>query len=293
MLQQLTSKKVAPYLFLAPILVFGVVFFLLPIVYSAYISLNNWDSLTPPRWAGFNNYIYLLTRDPFFYRSLLNTFYFAFGGIIIGVPLALLVAYAFSNSRYQSLWRSLYWLPMVTNVVAVAYIWQYVLNDTFGIVNILLGMLGLPGPGWLTDPRLAMFSTILVFVWMRLGENMLLFSAGLSNVDESYYEAAKLDGANAVQIFFRITLPLLKPTILFVLITNFITGISYFTLMMTLTEGGPLRSTTVTGLYMYEMAFADLRMGRASAAAYILFAVIFVITLLQLRFFRRGGVEAH
>jgi multiple sugar transport system permease protein len=293
MWQMLSSKKVTPYLFLLPAALFGVIFFLLPILFSAYISLTNWDSLTPPRWVGLNNYIFLMTKDPFFWRSLLNTFYFAFGGILVGVPLALIVAYSFSNSKYQSVWRSLYWLPMITNVVAVAYIWQYVLHDTYGILNLMLAGLRLPGPGWLTDPRLAMISTILVFVWMRLGENMLLFSAGLADIDESYYEAARIDGANRWQLFTRITIPLLRPTILFVLITNFITGISYFTLMMVLTEGGPLRSTTVTGLYMYEMAFADLRMGRASAAAYILFVAIFVITLLQLRFFRRGGVEAH
>lgn len=289
----LSSKRTAPYLFLLPVFLFGLVMFGLPLLYSAYISFTSWDSLSPPRWVGLDNYIYLLTRDRFFFTSLLNTFYFAFGTILIGVPIALVVAYAFSRSRYQSLWRSLYWLPMITNVVAVAYIWQFVLHDTYGILNSTLSWFGLPGPGWLTDPSLSMFSTILVFVWMQLGHNMLLFSAGLSDIDETYYEAARLDGASAWQIFSKVTVPLLKPTILFVLITNFITGISYFTLMMVLTEGGPLRTTTVTALYMYEMAFADLRLGRASAAAYILAAIILVITLLQLRYFRRGGVEAH
>lgn len=289
----LSSKQVAPFIFMLPVALFGAIFFLLPIGYSAYISLTDWDSLTPPRWVGLGNYIYLLTQDRFFYTSLFNTFYFAFGAIVIGVPLALVVAYAFSRSRFQVFWRSVYWLPMITNVVAVAYIWQFVLADTYGVLNQVLGYFGLPGPGWLTDPSLSMFSVIMVFVWMQLGHNMLLFSAGLNDIDESYYEAARLDGANAWQLFTKVTVPLLKPTILFVLITNFITGISYFTLMMVLTEGGPLRTTTVTALYMYEMAFADLRMGRASAAAYILFAIIFVITLVQLRLFRRGGVEAH
>ena len=122
---------------------------------------------------------------------------------------------------------------------------------------------------------------------------MLLFSAGLANIDESYYEAARLDGATETQMFLRITVPLLKPTILFVLITNFITGLSYFTLMLVLTEGGPVGATNVTALYMYQMAFEDLRLGRASAVAYILFAFILVVTLIQLRVFRRGGVEAH
>ena len=140
-----------------------------------------------------------------------------------------------------------------------------------------------------------MTSVILIFVWMQLGQNMLLFSAGLSDIDESYYEAARLDGANERQVFFQITLPLLMPTTLFVLITNFIAGLSYFALMLALSDGtgGPMRSTTVTGLYMYQVAFSDLRIGRASAMAYVLAAVILVITLVQLRLFRRGGVEAH
>ena len=169
------------------------------------------------------------------------------------------------------------------------------LDDRYGLLNRALAFFGLGAPGWLTNPSLALTSVVLIFVWMQLGHNMLLFSAGLANIDESYYEAARLDGANERQLFTKITIPLLMPTTLFVLITNFISGLSYFTLMLVLTDGngGPLRSTTVTGLYMYQMAFSDLRMGRASAVAYVLFAVILVITLIQLRVFRRGGVEAH
>lgn len=287
------SKQLTPFLFLLPVLLFAAVFFLLPIGFSFYISFHRWDSLVPPEWIGLANYQFLLFRDPLFLRTLFNTFYFAFGTIAIGVPLALVVAFSFSQSRFQTVWRSIYWLPMITNIVAVAYIWKFVLDDTYGMVNRLLGLAGLPGPGWLTDPSLSMFSVIMVFVWMQLGHNMLLISAGLNAIDETYYEAARIDGASNSDIFFRITLPLLKPTILFVLITNFITGISYFALMLVLTEGGPLNSTNVTALHMYNMAFADLRLGRASAAAYILFVLIFVVTLIQLRVFRRGGVEAH
>ena len=291
----LGGKQAAPWIFLAPTLAFAVVFFILPLVYALYISFTKWDSLSPPKWVGLDNYKYILTVDPVFWKTLWNTLYFAFGSIAVGVPLAVALAYAFSRSRWQGLWRSVYWLPMITNVVAVAYIWYFVLNDRFGLLNRTLGLMGLGAPGWLTDPRIAMTSVILIFVWMQLGQNMLLFSAGLSGIDESYYEAARLDGANEWQLFFQITLPLLMPTTLFVLITNFIAGLSYFALMLALTDGtgGPMRSTTVTGLYMYQVAFSDLRIGRASAMAYVLAAVILVITLVQLRLFRRGGVEAH
>lgn len=292
-MQWLNSRRLAPVLFLLPALLFAAVFFVLPIGYSLFISFTKWDSLSPPEWYGITNYVYLLTRDPQFYRTLLNTFVFAVGTVGIGVPIALVVAYAFSQSRFQVLWRSVYWLPMVTNIVAVAFIWKFILADAYGLLNRLLSLVGLPQPQWLTSPSLSMFSVIMVFVWMQLGHNMLLISAGLNSIDESYYEAARIDGANSGNIFFRITLPLLRPTILFVLITNFITGISYFALMMVMTEGGPAGSTNVTSLLMYNMAFSDLRLGRASAAAYILFILIFIVTLIQLRIFRRGGVEQY
>lgn len=292
-MQWFSSRGITPFLFMLPVVLFALVFFILPIGFSLFISFHNWDSLSPPKFNGLTNYIYLLSKDPQFYRTLINTLVFAVGTIAIGVPLALVIAYAFSQSRYQALWRSIYWLPMITNIVAVAYIWKFVLHDAYGMLNRFLALLGLPGPGWLTSPSLSMFSVIMVFVWMQLGHNMLLISAGLNSIDDSYYEAARIDGAHSGNIFWDITLPLLRPTILFVLITNFITGISYFALMMVLTEGGPAGSTNVTSLYMYNMAFADLRLGRASAAAYILFALIFVVTLIQLRVFRRGGVDAH
>ena len=294
-LEWLGSKPVAPWIFLAPTLLFALIFFLMPLVYAVYISFTTWDGLSSPRWVGLKNYSYVLTVDPVFWKTVWNTLYFATVSIAVGVPLAVVLAYAFTRSRGQVFWRSVYWLPMITNVVAVAYIWRFVLDDRYGLLNRTLGLLGLGAPRWLNDPSIAMTTVAMIFIWMQLGQNMLLFSAGLANIDESYYEAARLDGANEAQVFAQITLPLLMPTTLFVLITNFIAGLSYFALNLVLTDGngGPMRSTTVTGLYMYQTAFNDLRIGRASAMAYILFAVILVITLVQLRVFRRGGVEAH
>jgi len=291
--QRLSSKSVAPWVFIAPVLAFGLVFFLLPLGYAAFISLTRWNSLTPPKWVGLSNYEYLLFTDPRFWDTFWNTIYFAAGTLVIGIPLALVLAYAFTRAWGQAFWRSIYWLPYVTNVVAVAYIWQFLLDDSFGLVNRALGLVGLPGPGWLTDPLLAMTSIILIFVWMQLGHNLLLFSAGLSSIDETYYESARLDGAGERQLFWYITVPLLKPTLLFVLITNFITGLSYFVLMLVMADVAPRGPLRVTGLYMYDMAFSDLRLGRASATAYILFTLVLVVTLVQLRLFRRGGVEAH
>ena len=293
MIDALSSKSNAPYMFLAPVIVFGVLMFLGPLIFAAYISLTDWDGVSSPNWVGLDNYSYLISRDRFFFTSILNTLYFAAGSVIIGVPASLIAAAMISQSRYQSLWRTVYWLPMITNIVAVAYIWWYILNDTSGLLNRTLDLLGLPGPNWLTNPSISMFSVIMVASWMSVGQNILVFLSGLGEIDESYYEAAKLDGAGPLQLFWHVTIPLLRPTILFVLITSLINALSSFVLMMILADGGPARSTTVTGLYMYNMAFTDLRLGRASAAAYILFAIILVISLAQLRVFRRGGVDAH
>lgn len=294
-IRRLTSKKAMPWLFLSPVIVFAFVFFLLPVIFAAYISLTTWDSLSPPRWVGLKNYEYLFATDPVFLKTLWQTLIFALGSLALGVPLALLLATALSRARLRGVWRVLYTLPMVTNIVAIGMIFWFVFRPTDGLLNRLLGLFGLPGPGWLTDPSLAMLSVILVFVWMELGRNMLLFLAGLGSIDESYYEAARLDGAGSWQLFRFVTLPLLKPTILFVVVTGFISGMSYFTLMLVLfpgTQGGPGRAALTTGQYMYQMAFEDLRMGRASAVSFVLFALVFVVTLVQFRLLRRGGLEA-
>lgn len=290
--RRLQQKDWAPYAFLAPMIFFFIVFFALPIGFALYLTFTRWNPLSMPKFVGLKNYTYLLT-DPTFYLTLKNTFIFAFGTALIGIPLALVIAFVFTLSRGKAFWRSIYWLPMVTNVVAIAYIWQFILNGTYGLVNRLLATVGITGPQWLTDPRSAMIAVIIVAIWTGLGQNMLLFSAGLEGIDETYYEAARIDGANTLEIFWKVTLPLLRPTILFVTITSFIAGMGSFTLILVLTEGGPVQSTNVTALYMYQMAFQDLRMGRASAMAFILFVMIFIITLIQLRVFRRGGIEAY
>jgi multiple sugar transport system permease protein len=289
----LLTQRSAPYFFLAPILLFGLVFFALPLAASLYLSFTNWNSLVPPRWIGLTNYTYLFTRDPIFLQTLGNTAVFALATVGVGVPASLVLARAFLRSRFHGLWRSIYSLPMVTNVVAVGFIWWFVLADPWGLLNRLLALINIAGPSWLNDPSTAMASVVMVFIWMHLGQNMLLFSAGLVSIDETLHEAARLDGASEGRVFWSITLPLLRPTILFVVITSLITAISYFALILVLTEGGPVNATNVSALYIYGMAFTDLRLGRASAAAYVLLVFIFLVSLVQLRAFRRGGIEAY
>ena len=246
----LLSKKGAPYVFLAPVFAFGLLFFIVPLGFSAYISLTEWNSVGVPRWVGLANYAYLLGHDPFLSASLVATFAFAFGMIALGVPVALILAYVISRSNLSGVWRSIFWLPMITNLVAVAYIWKFLLADTSGLLNRTLDMLDLPGPNWLTDPSLSMLSVVVVAVWVSLGHNILLFATGLNEIDETYYEAARIDGADSFRLLCYMTIPLLRPTIVFVLITNFITALSSFALML-------------------------------------------LITLVQLRILRRGGVSGY
>lgn len=286
------QKGWAPYLFLAPTLVFFVVFFLLPMGFSLYLTFTRWNGLSAPNWVGFDNFTFIL-QDSGFRRSLANTLTFAGGTVFLGIPLALLIAFTFTQSRFRGLWRSVYWLPMITNVVAIAYLWQFILDGRYGLFNRVLGFFGVVGPDWLSNPAYAMWAVIIVAIWTGLGANMLIFSAGLEGIDGSYTEAAQVDGATIWQSFWSVTLPLLRPTLLFVTVTSFISGMGAFDLILVLTNGGPAGSTSVAAFYMYQTAFEDLRLGRASAAAFVLFVVIFVLTLVQLRFFRRGGVEAY
>lgn len=276
----------APWVFLAPVLAFALVFFAAPLGFSVYLSFTRWNPLGEPSWVGIRQFEYLLTRDDTFWSTLGNTFVFAFSLVLIGTPLSLGLAFLFSRARGKTFWRSVYYLPQVTNVVAIAYLWQFVLDDRFGLVNRLLGLAGIAGPNWLTDPVWAMVSVVIVMIWYELGKNMLVFSAALEGVNHELYEAATLDGAGPFRLFRSITVPLICPAIVFVTITSFITGMGWFALILAMTGGGPRGATEVTALYLYEMAFQDLRMGRASAAALILFVIIALLSLVQFRLLR-------
>ena len=273
----------APYVFLAPLALFALVFFVVPLGFSVWLSFTRWNPLGSPQWVGWRQFEYLLTRDDAFWRSVANTFVFAGGFVLVGVPLALGLAFAFSRARGRTVWRSVYYLPQLTNVVAIAYLWQFVLDDRYGLVNRLLGMAGLRGPDWLTDPVMAMISVVMVMIWYDAGKNMLVFSAALEAVDQDVYDAATLDGAGAWRTLRSVTLPIIRPAFVFVTITSFITGMGFFALILAMTGGGPRGATDVTALYAYRMAFEDLRMGRASAAALILFALIGVVAAVQFR----------
>ena len=280
------TARMTPYLFLAPIAVFTAIFFVAPLVSSVYLSFTRWNGLSAPRWVGVDNYTFLLTQSPEFWTTLINTLIVAGSLVVIGVPLSLLLAAVFARSRGRAIWRSVLLLPQVTNVVAIGYIWQFVLDDNNGLVNRSLAGFGVRGPDWLSDPTWAMVSVIMVMIWYEAGKNMLILSAAIDGVSPSLTEAAQLDGAGPVRIFWSITLPLIRPALTFVVITSFLTGMGWFALILAMTGGDPRGATNVTALFVYNMAFEDLRMGRASAGAMILFVLVALVSILQFRALR-------
>jgi multiple sugar transport system permease protein len=279
----------AAYLFLLPALALVGVFFFLPVVASLLLSFTDFDlyaigDLANARLVGLRNYAQLV-QNSVFWLALKNTFYFALVGGPLTVATSLGAALLLNAKlvRAKSFFRTVYFAPFVTTLVAVAIVWRYLYHPRYGLLNYALAQVGLGPVDWLGDPRWAMPAIIVMAVWKNFGYNMLIFIAGLQAIPEELYEAARLDGAGPLRQFRNVTLPMLGPTLLFV---GVITMIGYFQLFAepyVMTQGGPLRSTTSVVLLMYEEGFRWWRMGNAAAIAFVLFVVILLATLVQFR----------
>ena len=289
-----TSQRRAAYAFLAPALVLITVFFALPIVASLILSLTDFDiyaiaSLHNIRVVGLRNYTDLL-RTPLFWTALGNTLYY----VALGGPLSVLVSLGAAlmvNSkltRFKSLFRSIYFAPVVTTLVAVAVIWKYLYDPRYGLLNYGLHWLGIPPIDWLGNAHWAIPAIVLMTVWKNFGYNMLIFVAGLQAVPQDLYDAALVDGASTIQRFRHVTLPELGPTFLFVGITTMIGYTQLFAEPYVMTQGGPLHATYSIVEYLYEQGFRWWQLGSAAAIAFVLFALILLGSLIQARF-RRGS----
>jgi len=274
-------------LFLFPALIPLVVFRLFPMVASLGVSLTEWNLLRPPVFVGIENYANVLT-DPKFHKALTNTLYYMVGYLPLVLIGALTIA-VLLNSRLKgsTFFRGIYFLPVVTSWVVVALLWKWLLSPEGGIVNFLLGLVGIDGPGWWTDPNWAMPSIIIASVWKDLGFNMLILLAGLQGIPQHLYEAATIDGASKWQKLRYVTLPLLTPSILFAMILAMIGAFQVFDQVWVMTEGGPAGATTVVMEQVVKNAFRYGLMGEASAMSWVLFAIILLFTVFQLRFQRR------
>jgi len=270
--------------FLAPSLLGLALFTLLPIVASAGLTVFEWDLLTPPRFVGLENFVNLAS-DQNFRQAFWHTLQYIIGYIPTVMVLALAVALMLKQtSRWSVLLRIGFFMPVVSAWVAVALIWKWLLNPRFGLFNYLLSLLGIVGPNWLFDPKWAMPAIIMTSVWKDIGFVMVMFLAGLQSIPHEYYEAADLDGASSWQRLRYITLPLLSPTTFFVIIMLLINSFQVFDQVWIMTEGGPAGATMVLVEQIVKNTFSYSRMGYASAMSWVLFAMVFVVTVIQNRF---------
>jgi multiple sugar transport system permease protein len=276
--------------FVSPVMIFFTIFAFYPMLSAFYYSLTDYNLLKPPVFNGLASYERLFT-DGRFLIALKNTFVYAIGSAIPIFVVSLGLALVFSREfRGRNLLRTLYFAPVILAGVVVAMVWR-VIYHPYGPLNSILGPLLNIAPNWLTDRSLAPWSIIGINVWQSVGFYMIIFIAGLQAIPQDFYDAAKVDGANRWQSFWHITLPLLKPTSLFVMVITLINSFQAFTYQYVMTKGGPSDATNVIGLYVYQSAFQYLRMGYAAAMSVVLFIIIIVLTLIQLRVTRSEEVS--
>ena len=279
----------AAYIFLAPALSAIFVFFFIPVLAAFIISFTDFDiyalgDISTVRFVGLSNYIKLFD-DPLFFTALKNTFYFVImsGPLSIAVSLAAALLLNSKLVKYKSIFRLSYFIPVVTTLVAVAIVWRFIYHPKFGIINYLLSLIGIAPIDWLGEPSTAMPAIVLMSVWKNFGYNMIIFIAGLQNIPEDLYEAASIEGASEWQQFKSITLPMLAPTTIFI---SIITMIGYFQLFAepyVMTQGGPLNSTLSIVQFMYQEGFRWWNMGYSAAIAFVLFFIIMIGTVVQLK----------
>ncbi|NPV08685.1 MAG: sugar ABC transporter permease [Anaerolineae bacterium] len=279
-LSQRAKEEIAGYLFISPWVVGFIAFTAGPMAISLYLSLCRADFMTPTVFVGLDNYRNILFHDPLFTKSLANTAYYSFISVPLGIALGLAIALLL-NAEYfgMRLFRTVYYLPSVVSGVAVALLWQWILNPQFGIMNALLAWLGLPQPKWLFSEQWAKPALIIMSLW-GAGGSMMIFLAGLRGVPQELYEAVSLDGANAIARFRSITLPMITPTLFFTLVTGIIGSFQVFTAAFIMTAGGPNNATLMYVLNLYNQAFMKYHFGYASGLAWILLFIILALTLL-------------
>lgn len=271
------------YLFLAPQFLGMICFIMIPAVISIILCFTQWDLISAMKFTGFENFNAVF-EDGRFGKSLLNTLLFTIGvlPITIGVSLGLALL---TNHKLRGLgfYKACFFLPMATASVAIVLVWYWIYAPNIGVINYFLSWLGVSGPNWLTDPYWARWAIIIMAVWQNMGYYFLIFLAGLKGIPQDYYEAAQIDGANGWQRFYKITLPLISPTMFFVMITMSINVLNLFQEPMVLTEGGPEYSTYSIVMYIYDLAFRFFRMGEAAVVSTVLFVIVIIITLIQFK----------
>lgn len=271
------------YLFISPWLLGFFLLTLIPLVYSIYLSLTQYNGISAPQFIGLQNFADIFLRDDLFVQSLINAFYYAILAVPSSLILALIIAFLLSKeSRSSNFFQIIFYFPSVAAGVAVFTVAKFLLRGEGGLINYFLSFFGVQGPYWLTDPKWAMISLALVNL-IFCGAQMLIFLAGIKQIPSSYYEAAKIDGASNTRCFFAITLPLIANVFAFNLVMGIINAFQVFVQPLIMTGGGPLRKTYVYGIYIYDSAFSFGRFGYAAALAWIMFVIILLISMVVLK----------
>ena len=283
-----TFRVLEPYLYLLPTILGLTLFSAGAVVASFLISFTAWDMITPPELVWFENYL-SLWRSDLFWEVVIHTLYFIVLAVPLSVSCSLALALAANTElRGITFFRTAYFLPVVSSMIAVALVWSWIFNPEYGLLNYLIRvMFGVQGPAWLDSTTWALPAMVIVTVWKGLGYSMVIFLAGLQNIPQDLYHAATIDGAGVWKRFRHITLPNLSPTTFFVLVITFINAFQVFEQTYILTRGGPANSTLTMSFYIYQNAFQYFQMGKAAALSYVLFAAIFVVTLIQFRIQKR------
>ncbi|WP_077328660.1 carbohydrate ABC transporter permease [Virgibacillus siamensis] len=273
------------YLFIAPTLLGLLIFYIFPVLQTFYYSFNEWGAFGNYTWSGLENYSQML-EDPDVWYSFRNTFIYAFLMVPLSIAVSIIVAVLLNQKiKGLTLYRTLYFLPVVTMPAAIGMIWKWLYNSEYGVINQILGWFSIHGPSWLTDPDWVLISIIVVGAWSVIGTNMVILLSGLQGIPKSLYESASLDGAGVFYTFFRITLPLLSPTIFFVTVISFIGAFQVFDfIFMMVSPTNPAIDNAQSIIYLfYQYAFVVGDKGIAAAMAFVLFIVILVLTIIQFR----------
>ena len=278
------------YLFAAPWIIGLFIFTLYPMLSSLYYSFTSYNLAKPPSWVGLGNYRVFFLSDALIPTAAYNTLYYAMFSVPLNMVMGILVALLMNQRvRFINFIRTVYYLPNVVSIVAVSLLWQWIFQGSHGLLNNALALIGINGPGWLTDPAWSKPALIIMSCW-NAGGAMVIYLAGLQGIPRTYYEAAEIDGARPLRRFFSITLPLLSPSIFFNLVMGIIGALQVFSQAFIMTSGGPLKSTTFYVYALYQNAFTNMRMGYASAMAWILLVVTLLLTLMV---FRLVGSRVH
>lgn len=279
------------YFFIAPAALLFTVFTFVPLFASLYLSFTEYNVIHAPKWVGLANYQALIFSDPRFWKAFRNTLLYVVGVVPTGLAISLLLAAALEElSRGKQLFKVLYFIPTVTSVVAIAAVWKWLFaGEKFGLINYGLIQLGLQPVDWLLSPQWVLPAIIIMSVWAGIGYNMVFFSAGISTIPSTLYEAAKVDGANWWERFWHVTVPMLRPTLTFVIVMGVISSFQVFDQVYIMTAGtgegigGVLDSGLTLVSYLYDQGFVKFRMGYASAIAYLIFGCVFGLTLMNIQ----------